>query len=67
MKEYRKKVQELLETVFLLIGIMCGAITGVVLMCMLQINRINAYERKIFELQKELNEILGEDEPDMGI
>ena len=46
---------------------MCGAITGVVLMCMLQINRINAYERKIFELQKELNEILGEDEPDMGI
>lgn len=42
------------EAIFLLIGLFIGGAVGVVMMCFLQINRINYYERKIIKLQREL-------------
>lgn len=43
-----------MNVVFLLIGIFIGMIGGVVMMCILQINRINHYEEEIMRLRKEL-------------
>lgn len=34
------------EFLFFLIGLMIGGIVGIVTMCLLQINRLNDYERK---------------------
>ena len=42
------------EAIFTVVGFMTGGTMGVVLMCVLQINTINKYERKIRKLQREL-------------
>ena len=42
------------EAIFTVVGFMIGGTMGVVLMCVLQINTINKYERKIRKLQSEL-------------
>lgn len=36
------------------VGLVIGGIVGVALMCVFQINTINRYERKIMQLEKEL-------------
>lgn len=40
----------------IIVAFFIGAFMGVVIMCMLQINRVNDYEREIAVLQKKLNE-----------
>ena len=42
------------DVIFLLIGVCGGMIGGVVMMCLLQINRINQYEKTIMLLKKQL-------------
>lgn len=42
------------EVILLTIGVLVGTVIGVVLMCILQINRINHYEEEIMRLRKEL-------------
>ena len=42
------------DVIFLLIGVCGGMIAGVVMMCLLQINRINQYEKTIMLLKKQL-------------
>lgn len=41
------------ELLFFAFGLMIGGLAGIVMMCMLQINKINDYESKINELKKE--------------
>lgn len=43
------------ELLFFVLGLVIGGLTGVVMMCMLQVNRINEYENKIktFENKEE--------------
>lgn len=38
------------ELLFFVLGLVIGGLTGVVMMCAVQINRINEYESKINEL-----------------
>ena len=38
------------ELLFFVLGLIIGGLTGIVLLCMLQVNRINEYENKIKEL-----------------
>lgn len=38
------------ELLFFVLGLVIGGLTGVVMMCAVQINRINEYESKIKEL-----------------
>ena len=38
-------------------GVVTGGFMAVVLMCILQINRINKYERRIAKLKKQLEEV----------
>lgn len=40
------------ELLFFVLGLVIGGLTGVVMMCAVQINRINEYERKIEDLSK---------------
>lgn len=44
------------EIVCIAAGIVVGVFLGMVVMCMLQINRINQYERRIHRLKKQLEE-----------
>lgn len=39
------------ELLFFVLGLVIGGLTGVVMMCMLQVNRINEYENKIKTLE----------------
>lgn len=39
------------ELLFFVLGLIIGGLTGVVMMCMLQVNRINEYENKIKTLE----------------
>lgn len=39
------------ELLFFVLGLVIGGLTGVVMMCMLQVNRINEYETKIKTLE----------------
>ena len=45
------------EVVCVAAGVVTGGFMGVVLMCILQINRINKYERRIAKLKKQLEEV----------
>lgn len=45
------------EAIFLLIGLFIGGTIGVVMMCLVQIHRINSYEGKIAKLKKQLEGI----------
>lgn len=45
------------EVVCVAAGVVAGGFMGVVLMCILQINRINKYERRIAKLKKQLEEV----------
>lgn len=39
------------ELLFFVLGLVIGGLTGVVMICMLQVNRINEYENKIKTLE----------------
>lgn len=39
------------ELLFFVLGLVIGGLTGVVMMCMLQVNKINEYENKIKTLE----------------
>lgn len=39
------------ELLFFVLGLIIGGLTGIVIMCMLQVNRINDYENKIKNLE----------------
>lgn len=39
------------ELLFFVLGLVIGGLTGIVMMCMLQVNRINEYENKIKTLE----------------
>lgn len=43
------------ELAWLITGILLGGCIGIMLMCCLQLNRINAYEAEIRSLKKKLN------------
>lgn len=43
------------ELLFFVLGLVIGGLTGITIMCFLQINRINEYENKI-ELPKKKDE-----------
>lgn len=43
------------ELLFFVLGLVIGGLTGVVMMCALQINRINDYEKTIHELSSKEN------------
>lgn len=40
------------ELLFFVLGLVIGGLTGVTIMCCLQINRINEYEKKINSIEK---------------
>ena len=39
------------ELLFFVLGLIIGGLTGIVIMCMLQVDRINDYENKIKNLE----------------
>ncbi len=39
------------ELLFFVLGLIIGGLTGIVIMCMLQVNKINDYENKIKNLE----------------
>lgn len=43
------------ELLFFVLGLVIGGLTGVVMMCALQINKINEYERRIEDLSNQEN------------
>ena len=43
------------EVLCVVFGLGVGAFFGVTVMCILQINRVNQYENKIKQLEKQLN------------
>ena len=40
------------ELLFFVLGLIIGGLTGITLLCMLQVNRINEYEKRIKELEQ---------------
>lgn len=40
------------ELLFFVLGLVIGGLTGIALLCMLQVNRINEYEKRIKELEQ---------------
>ncbi len=49
------------ELLFFIIGLVIGGLTMTVVMCFLQVNRINDLEGEIFLLQNRLSEVYYED------
>lgn len=39
------------ELLFFVLGLIIGGLTGIVIMCVLQVNKINDYENKIKNLE----------------
>ena len=40
------------ELLFFVLGLVIGGLSGIALLCILQVNRINEYEKRIKELEQ---------------
>ena len=48
------------ELLFFVLGMVIGGLSMTTLMCCLQINRVNEYEKKCFDLEQKLLEVQDE-------
>lgn len=51
----------MIKIILFVVGVTVGGVWGIVIMSLMQINRINAYERKIMRMKKELRKLRAED------